>query len=657
MTHTVLVITDNLDARWVHHLRAAGVDGRVLPLGIDPGAFVESTPAGSWTVADLANDALEAHALVREFIPSFIYALPKQELDGDKTLFDLFEDDRVNRWWFLEIAEKSPLRGRLVNQIYFLALIRSVVTRGGFDEIWLDLEDQCLAGVVSSTLVTGVPVRQVGRRWRSWRAWVIRNPLFRYPFFAGGTWLLHLGRCIALWAIRLDRQQTVENAVVFFSFYPAWWNRAYEPDCAERMFDGLPEVVRQRTPVCYAVWLTDGPLTLWRQRVAFRRAVGRLRIIPLQAVLGVCGAGEVLSFRHVTRLVRFQFRLARGIQGTFAGFPIGKLVCDEIARSMTGGEFFMDLLMRRAFERLADRVRLRAVIYRVEFQPFEKAILAGIRGRTVGVAFQHSTIMRNYLSHFFVPGELEGYSDGDSRAMPLPYLLLTSGPQAREIMASNGFAPQRLEICGPVRYSRLLKYCRDRRSSTEIRRALRIDPLAAVFLVATSVVKAESLALLIALRQALETLPIMPYVIFKGHPAMPLDSDFHQLVGLRLQSEGYRVLPPDAQIYEYVAAADAVILSGTTVGWEAMLLGVVPIVFESRTVFAATSMNDIEQACFVVHDASELSRAMRLTIDRDARVRDIHAHWDDAVGQMFDQIDKDPNERFVQILTKHGLMS
>ena len=138
---------------------------------------------------------------------------------------------------------------------------------------------------------------------------------------------------------------------------------------------------------------------------------------------------------------------------------------------------------------------------------------------------------------------------------------------------------------------------------------------------------------------------------------MPLDDEFHRLVASRLQAAGHRILPSDAPLHEYIGAADGVVLTGTTVGLEAMLLGVVPIVFESRGIFDAKAMSEVEEACFVVRDALELSRAMQWVLDDDARVRDVRLHWDRAVTRMFDGIDQDPHDRFVQILARHGLIA
>lgn len=634
----------------------AGAYARVLPLGIDRSAFVRGTTAGSWTVVDISAPADKAEALVREFVPSFIYQLPREKLSGGETLFNLFEDSRVNSWWFLEISEKSPLRGRLINQLYFLALIRAVVERGGFDEIWLDLEDSSLAKTVCGRLGPRVIVRDLSAPSRRLVSRLVQEPLLRYPVFAAGTYLLHVARYMILCATGLARQQPVDDAVAFFSFYPAWWSRPYETNATDRFFERLPDVIRRRAPICYAVWLTAGPITLWRRRRAIREFVCRHKVVLLQSALGLRAASKALSLRYWRRLIRFRFSLSRRINGEFAGFPIGKLMAEEIGRSMSAAEFFMDIMISRAFERLTGQARLRAVIYRTEFQPFEKAILSGIRGKTLGIAFQHSTFGRNYLPYFFVPGELKGYNDGSRCAMPLPDLLLTTGWYAREVMVNNGFDSNRVEVCGPVRYARLLEYCRSQRPREEIRRNLGLDLSAVIFLVASSVVREGSWAMLVALRQALETLPVLPYIVFNSHPAMRLDSEFHEQVGKLLRADGCRVLASDTLLHDYLAASDGIILTGTTVGVEAMLLGVVPVVFESRFVFDAKSMSEVAEACLVVNDAAGLSSALRQIMEHDAHIGEVRAYWDSAISRMFDRIDADPNERFAQILAKHGLV-
>lgn len=602
--------------------------------------------------------ARRAQGLVREFVPAYVSRLPRDAPEGVPTLQSLLEAAPVNLWWFLEIAEKSPLRGRWVNQLYFLALLRLFVEGGGLhgvEEVWLDLDD----GVLAAVLACGLEVPCTVREFSSARRRSIRlhhrlasSAVVRYPLHAVGTWALHFLRAVSLVLVGAGPAVLPRGAVGFFSFYPAWWSQPFEPTATERFFEDLPDRVAARAPVRFLLWFTGSPSQLVERRAAVRRLAGGQAVF-LQAVLGPLGAWPVLDPRHLLRIIRFHIGIGRRLRAEFAGFDIGRIICDEVIRSLTSPEFFLDLLLCRAVDRIVGAGGLRGLIYRLEFQPFEKAVLAGVRGRVPTVAVQHSTFGHNYLPYFFPSGEL---GDGGTPPMPLPQVIATAGPLGRDIMVRNGFPPERVEITGPVRYRRLLLQRARRPSRAEARAGLRMPRDGPAFLVTTSVVRDESLALLAAIAQALGVLRPQPYMLFKSHPAMRLDDVFEAWVGPALPDGAYRILSPDAAMPEFLPAADGVVLTGTTVAVEAMLFDVVPVVFESRVLFDAKAMDFLEEACLTVTDSDGLAQVLRWIITRDPRVEAVRRQWRETIARLFGETDRDPHERFVEILARHGIV-
>lgn len=624
----------------------------MLPIGVDASALSASLPAGSWECVPLTDAARVAQGQVREFVPGFVAALPGTS-GRNGTLADLLADGDRNLWWFLEIAEKSPMRGPLINRLYYLALIRTVLRRDPVKEVWIDLDD----GPLASVLCRGLAHRIVRVHTGPTRENSAAHAVGRYLIYAMGSWILHVARLALLRVLRTGGRGATDGSVVFFSFFPAWWNHAHEVIRAERFFGDLPRAIATRVPTQFAVWLSAGVRELWRHRAGLRRWFASGAAIPLQAFVGIAQSLEVLAPRHLVRLLRFRFGFASDVSAEFVGFPIGPFVRAEILRSMTGAEFFMDLLLSRAVGRLLAVSQLRALVYRVEFQPFERAILAGVRSRIPTVGFQHSTFGRNYLPYFFDPGGLSLDAGTVPRdRMPLPDVFMATGNYPRDVMIANGFPPDRIEVCGPVRYAKLLAFRRTRPPGSAIRVDLDLPRNAPIFVVAGSVSRGESVALLTTLRDALTRLSRRPYVVFKSHPALPLDAAFARMVEGVVARDGYRILHPDTPVHEYIAAADGVVLTGTTVGLEAIVLGVIPIVFESAAVFDAKSMQEIAQACFVVHDGDEMARAMTAVIEDDPQVVHRREHWPSAIALMFDRIDLDPIDRFTQVLMKRELI-
>ena len=88
------------------------------------------------------------------------------------------------------------------------------------------------------------------------------------------------------------------------------------------------------------------------------------------------------------------------------------------------------------------------IIFPYENQPWEKmiALCARERGvRTVGV--QHSAISIYYMSYFLGTNE--------ARHMPLPDLILTSGPYPHKLLMEGGNPTEQLKMCGSIRYNHL----------------------------------------------------------------------------------------------------------------------------------------------------------------------------------------------------------
>jgi hypothetical protein len=66
-------------------------------------------------------------------------------------------------------------------------------------------------------------------------------------------------------------------------------------------------------------------------------------------------------------------------------------------------------------------------------------------------------------------------------------------------------------------------------------------------------------------------------------------------------------------MYEYLAASDTMICIGSTVAFEAMALGVMPIVYEHPGTLAVTSLRAFDDALYVVNSADAMRVALSET--------------------------------------------
>jgi len=101
------------------------------------------------------------------------------------------------------------------------------------------------------------------------------------------------------------------------------------------------------------------------------------------------------------------------------------------------------------FSRMLSSGPYRLIVTFYENQPWEKmAALAAKETQGVRLlAIQNAIFSRYHLAFFLGKGEAE--------RMPLPDAICTSGPQARDLLIEGGHRPERLGLCGSIRYPHL----------------------------------------------------------------------------------------------------------------------------------------------------------------------------------------------------------
>lgn len=638
-------LTTDLSARW-----------DVLLLGLDEAWFRERfaaqlTALGDWHVIDSREESEGAHRQVRAFLIPYVCQLPRTPNPKGGELGDSLVWPEAYWWWFLEISEKSPMRGGLVNELYTLALLRAVLQENAYEEMWLALKSKPLldlfqqqAGVLPRLVVattTPTPTSALQRSglmyWLQALRTVLRLAMFRVVA-ALQSWPKPDPGC---------------GSLLFFSIYPMWWLEPFSTHATERFFPDLPSE-HDNVPVWYAVWLSLPLRKLWAERAAIGAAMRRQRMIPLQSFVSFRAAAKLLSPRAYWKLARFQRDCRRYLKGRFAGFDVSSLVLREIRRSIASSELSMDRLLVDALQRLSATTAVRAMIFRVECQPLERALIYGMRGRAATVGFWHSaiTLGRNYLPFQFAPGEFEESLVGiDKKALPLPDAMLATGAICQETLERQGYPNRRIAVCGPTRHRELIEYRKTRQPRADIRSRLRLPLESTVIFVATSVVRTDSEALLWSLVTMAPDLATYRIVI-KIHPATPLDPNVIAEVLESLGPDRALLFPRCANMYDYIAASDALLLTGSVIAFEAMALGIMPIVLENPTAFSASSLADFADACFVVRSAAELRQALRDTLLQSDEAEVKRRQWPTLLQRVFHDLESDPNQSLFAALER-----
>lgn len=197
----------------------------------------------------------------------------------------------------------------------------------------------------------------------------------------------------------------------------------------------------------------------------------------------------------------------------------------------------------------------RWIVLPYENQPWEKMITLCAQERGVRVAGLQTAILSRYYLPYFL-------GEGEAQRVPLPDVIFTSGPYAHRVLVEGGNPPERLHMCGNVRYPHLtnratggLSQIPNPASRSEILVALPIDPHMSEHLLA-------------AIRRAFPTGGVEEGLRFhiRSHPMFPVK---REEIGFPAA-----IVPSNFQdLTETLPAFGLVIFCGSTVGFEAIAAG------------------------------------------------------------------------------------
>lgn len=592
MTRRLLVV-DRYDADALAAAPPEGTD--VLLLGLSNIRFAQLYPerAAGARLVDPAPLATAAADAVADFLIPLVERLAHQPLAGH-TMLDLLASARGTRWWFLEITEKGPLRGPLVSQLYLVALAREAQRMGRYDEIDVRVDSPAIAAALRSVREAAAPPAPEALRTTC-----------RYLLNAAAT----LGRLIAVksWLAIWDRAPRAAGApgVAAFSFYPVWWTRAFSANASDRFFSDLESAGVTR----YVAWLTS-PGALWRNARGAAAAIRARRLDALQRYARIRDAVGLVAPSRLRRIWIFERRMKPAIRERFAGCDVSSLIASELSRSMSSIELSQSTLIELAAAACPDGRRPGGLLYRVEFQPFESALLRGFGRRVRAIGFLHYPYGRHYLSTRFAPGEAARHlaHANPDRDRPLPDGVIACGEVGLEHLEAGGYPRARAEACGPQRFGRLIEYRRQAPSRAEARARLGLPAADPFYLVTLAITAEDTEAMFAALTEWIRSEP-RARLLVRPHPNRP-HGDPALAAAMAGLGQRAAYMPADAPLYDYLVASDGLICIGSMIAFEAMALDRMPVVFENPSSFPALSLREFEDSLFVVRDVAELSGAL-----------------------------------------------
>jgi len=654
----ILIITDHTRVAWEDSIKNEAADISVLTLGFN-GSFPSNNGIRPIDTSSFAEDSQE---MIRKFVPSVIYELPRKETSKGHNLLKLFNMGSFNLWWLLNISEKSVLVNPMIKRLYYIEMVKRTIAQGDYQEVCLDLDDKTVEHCLKKNSIILPPLKVFNQRMIN-----LAGSFFWFELLFGLVKslfesILRVQAVKFIGLSKINKFADAKGKTVFFSFFPFFWNLSATDNEADVFFRELPEYLGKFSNSCYLAWINYGPRKVLQQRKRIKEVFSKKNIFPIEHYLSakVFLKTAFQSALLIFKIAKYRSGVMGNIKISYGGYDVSNIVVDELNASILSSELMTSLLLINA----GDNLGLNgsdSLVYRLEFQPFEKALIYGTKKKCRVIAFQHQAIARNHLQYFFANGEIAGYySDLDNPdSLPLPDKYFVTGEYQKEVLVRNGFPIKDIGICGPVRYTGLLAYIKDHPPMGSLRQKFGYIPAQKIFLVLAPVIKEEVLNLILQLLQATKKAANennYDYLyLIKSHPAFKFDGYIKELINENFPGLKYEFLADNINLNDHIVISDAVMLTTTTIGIEAICLGVPPILFENSCAFSLNPMLEIKSSCVCINGPSELEGVLISLLKGNDIIANISKNWPNAIRELFYNIKEDPNYRFRMLLDKSVL--
>ncbi|MBI5240588.1 MAG: hypothetical protein HY926_08955 [Elusimicrobia bacterium] len=508
-------------------------------------------------------------------------------------------------WWAGLLSEKNTLKSPLFHRLAQLGLARRVLGAGRYGRCFISVQDPLLGEALSLAAREADAVPQEERR--SGVPWSVRHPVLRVVITAVGFWLRTAGRHLRLrlsWRGRARRIAGCSEHLCV-SYFPLVDRRAAAAGRFLNRFTGELQGLAARCGKRLSWILVYIPL----EGRSFGDALGLAREFSAKGE-NLFFWEEVLDLGSLLRAMWFWLRQAFIGERLLASGGPGGLVPPLLGAggapltralwriSFWGAGPMEGILYYAAFSAAWRRLEgVRRCVYNCEMLVLEKAINAARSKARPGlrtVGFQHSTLSRNFWSHFYDRREL--VRSGAESDLPLPDVLAANGRLPAEMLEAAGYS---------VTMAESLRYLYLQRILSEPPRARRSG-----LLVIGSIDRQETVALLRFVGAAFPRAGDAD-ILFAAHPALPAS---------RLRAE----IPPavaacQGPLAEAMAAAGIVLSGASTAAFEALAYGCEVVVPVFRGVMFMNPIGEFPEVCHLVHEPEELRHVMERLTRGDSR--------------------------------------
>jgi len=310
----------------------------------------------------------------------------------------------------------------------------------------------------------------------------------------------------------------------------------------------------------------------------------------------------------------------------FMDLDVRTLLSEEISRCISSRDLLQTQVIGIAMINVLKSLRPKSLVFRIEFQPLDRALIHSSKSLTKSVGFYHSSfaVSENYLSFWFGKNFIDKnfesiYPDG----------IIYPNSFTESALNREGFPESRRHICGPLRSSEVIRYASSKKEKDD-KEILPGKKFIKIF-VGFSVNKEGNM---IMFRNILSVLRSdYSYTIYlKNHPS--LDNFDLSLIKSQNNIEIISV-DRDIEFYSILSSCDFSIFTGTSLAFESILLNTFPIVYESVAIFNGINFSEFNKFCLVTYDVDQLRIAVDNVMRNSEEIKLIESNWAEFIEYNF----------------------
>ena len=583
----------------------------------------------------------EVTASVRDYLNTIIQAMPGWPDNKDSIVGNILaRQGKENLWWYLDISEKSPVSS-LVQSLYRLGLMRKAATASVYSQVYWGVDNADLCATFCSA-ESQMSVSQIIRanRLESFRtSWLYWAHAVRFTLEVIAI------KLIAFFA-RWPRELT-DNAVQIFTIYPNWWTQPFEKHAADRFFPSLTDA--SETPLKnYLAWWSGDPRQAWQKRKEVKHLMMKEGLRFIQQHVSLAVLAQLYSPTIFLKLKRFKRAILSSSVPRYYRCDIRALIGRDLDRSVGSSGLALNQILEETVRKIIYRGRVRALLFRYEAQPIDRALCSAAKDQTLAIGYWHSALAlsKNYMPFWSAPQKnaMKGQSDVAIRA-PLPDAMLVTAAICEQTLCDQNYPRSSIQRCGPIRHKAALSIARYNMSRSQWRQKRHLPEDQTIVFLATSVVITDAIAMMRAAAHAMRNMEKLTLFV-RIHPAKNLQPRIWKELEEFIDARNIQLVSSAESFYELLAASDIFVSGGSTIAFEAMALGVMPVIYENPNDFSATSFEPFEHACFIATDSESLSNAIREIRNESSEMKARKAAWPALLENVFGNIHENREQRF-----------